>query len=153
PRLPRAAFSLWEVLPAVGVAAVLLLWAVPAVRDASPDDLRVFYEAGVAAWQGHPEHVKDWTGTAFLALLMALVSRASSLRAAAGALNVLIITLVLVSLGVVWSRLRARLPRGVWWATLACAVSFSPLMSTLRWKQLNLIALCLALAGFALIRA
>src|SRR5262249_18531225 len=43
--------------------------------------------------------------------------------------------------------------RLLWWATLACAVSYSPILSTIRWKQLNLIVLCLALAGFALLRS
>src|SRR5262249_47365234 len=110
PGSERAAFSPWEVLPALGVAAALLLWVVPALRDVPPDDLRVFYEGGTAAWQGHPERTKDWTGMAFLALVMALVSRAGSLRAATVALNLLNITLILAGLGAVWYQLRPRLP-------------------------------------------
>jgi hypothetical protein len=146
-------FSSWDVLPAAGVAAVLLLWAVPAALDVTPDDLRVLYEGGAAAWQsGHPEHARNWLGTAFLALVMALATRVGSLRATTVALNTLNLALVVVTLAVVWGWLRGRLSRLAWWATLACAVSFSPILSTIRWKQLNLVVLCLALAGFALVR-
>ena len=146
-------FERWEALPAVGVAALLLLWAVPAMRDNTPDDLRVLYAGGVAAWEtGHPERARDWLSTAFLGLVMAIVSRAGSLRAATVALNVLNLVIVIAMLVAAWSWLRGRLTPRLWWATLACAVSYSPILSTIRWKQLNLAVLFLAVVGFALLR-
>ncbi len=146
-------FERWEALPALGVGALLLLWALPAMKDVTPDDLRVLYAGGTAAWEtGHPERTSAWLSTAFLGLVMALVSRTSSLAAATVALNAANLLLVLASLAVVWSRLRGLLRPLPWWATLACAVSYSPILSTIRWKQLNLVVFFLALAGFILIR-
>jgi len=146
-------FERWEALPALAVAGLLLLWAVPAMIDVSPDDLRVLHAGGTAAWQtGHPEQARDWLSTSFLALVMGLVSRVASLKAATVALNTLNMLLVLGTLAVVWSWLRGRLRPLLWWATLGCAVSYSPILSTIRWKQLNLIVLVLAMVGFALIR-
>lgn len=146
-------FERWEILPALFVAALLLLWAWPAMRDVTPDDLRVLYAGGTAAWQsGHPERSPDWLSTAFLGLVMALVSRTASLKGATVALNVANLLMVIVSFSAVWWWLRGRLKRVPWWATLACAVSYSPILSTIRWKQLNLVALFLALVGFLLIR-
>jgi hypothetical protein len=83
---------------------------------------------------------------------MALVSRAVSLHAATVALNILNLFLVLGTFAAVWSWLRGRLQPLLWWATLGCAVSYSPILSTIRWKQLNLVVLVLALLGFELIR-
>jgi hypothetical protein len=146
-------FRVWESAPALLVALAFLLWAVPAIRDTTPDDLRLAYEGGVEAWQtGHPENVETWMSTSLYALAMALVTRMGSLTSAVVALNLLNLLLALATVAVVWWRLRGRVSRVWWWATLALALSFSPLISTLRWKQVNLIVLCLALAGFSWIR-
>src|SRR6185436_10662225 len=48
--------------------------------------------------------------------------------------------------------LRPVLPRAAWWSTLAAAVFFLPLVSTVAYKQFNLLALGLAFAGFLLVR-
>ncbi len=147
------AFRLWESAPALVVALAFGLWAVPAIRDTSPDDLRLAYQAGVEAWRtGHPENVETWMSTSLYAMAMAMVTRVGSLTPAVVALNLLNLLLAIATAAVVWWRLRGRVSRVWWWATLALALSFSPLISTVRWKQVNLIVLCLALAGFLWIR-
>jgi Glycosyltransferase family 87 len=132
---------------------LLLLWLVPAMLDHTPDDMRLAYVAGAEAWEsGHPERVETWMSTSFLALCMALTTRVTSLTGSVIALNVLNLGLFLGTVALVWRELRPRLSRFVWWATLAFALLYAPVISIFRWKQLNLIAFALALAGFWLIR-
>lgn len=88
----------------------------------------------------------------FLAGVVALVSRVLSIHATAYAVTG--INLLLFG-GAAWLVLRALRPvlSPVWWWIAAFAtVSFVPLMSTVWWKQFNLIALVLAAAGFELAR-
>lgn len=115
-------------------------------------DFGLAYQAGQEAWSsGHPERLLTWTATPFLALVMAAISRASSLDLATPvmlAVNLVVWAGLLLS---VWSRLLDRVPAVWWWATLAAAAVFAPAISTIFWMQPNLIVLALALGGVALI--
>jgi hypothetical protein len=91
--------------------------------------------------------------TPLLGAVMAIVTRLMSVASAADLLNVLNLVLALGTIGFVLVRLRAVLPSVWWWVCACCMVSFGPLMSTVWWKQFNLIALAGALVGFYLIRS
>ncbi len=60
--------------------------------------------------------------------------------------------LVGCALTAVWRRLRPGVPRSWWWASLVMAAVFPPLLSTVRWKQFNLIALALAVLAMQAVR-
>jgi hypothetical protein len=53
---------------------------------------------------------------------------------------------------IAWTALRRRLPRRLWWLTLFGATVFAPALSSLWWKQLNIVVLALAVGAFAAIR-
>jgi hypothetical protein len=146
-------FRAWEALPALALVLGLLAWGVPALWDHRVLDLGMAYNGGAEAWRsGHPERVRTWMSTPFLAVVMALVSRTMSVFAAERVLTALNLLLLSAVLALVWGRLRGLLPRIAWWATLTLAACFPPLISTVRWKQFNLIALTFALSGMDLIR-
>jgi len=116
-------------------------------------DLGLAYLGGAEAWRsGHPENVFTWVSTPFLAMLMALATRVAGADALAFAYNLFDTALALGALAVTGAVLRGRLAPWLWWATLFAAALFGPLSSTLWWKQLNLVVLVLAAAGFALLR-
>jgi hypothetical protein len=137
----------------LALAGIVAWWAWRAFHDPRTLDLGLAYQAGQVAWAtGHPQHLSSWDGTPFLAALMALISRVIGSATATTLQTILNLTLVLASAAVVLRRLQSVL-RPVWWWTAALALlSFAPLMSTLWWKQFNIEALCLALAGFELLR-
>lgn len=114
-------------------------------------DFGLAYHAGQVAWSsGHPERLSTWTGTPFLAFVMAAITKAESLEV--GTLVILATNLVVWAglLFSVWSRLDGRVPSGWWWGTLLTAVVFAPAITAIFWMQLNLIVLALALGGVAL---
>jgi hypothetical protein len=116
-------------------------------------DLGLAYLGGAEAWRsGHPERVFTWISTPFLAMVMALATRAGSSEALAAAFNLFNVGLAAVLIGATWWALRGRLPAWLWWLTLFAALLYAPLSSTLWWKQLNLVALALAAGGFLVIR-
>lgn len=116
------------------------------------DDTGLAYQGGQMAWQtGHPEQVITWISSPFLALLMALLSRVVSAEQLTIVVTVLNLILFGGIIAYVWWKLRSVVSRTFWWVTLLAAVSFSPIASTIFWKQFNLMALALALAGFALV--
>jgi hypothetical protein len=147
-------FRPWEIAPAVALAS-LLVWLVwESFASQRLLDLKLAYNAGVEAWRsGRPEDVETWMGTPALALAMALLARLLPLRVAEVAFTAANLALAGVLLLLVWRRLRARLPRALWWATLAAAALFAPLVSTIAYRQVNLFVFALALAGFAGLRA
>ncbi|MDQ6876373.1 MAG: DUF2029 domain-containing protein [Candidatus Dormibacteraeota bacterium] len=143
--------------PARGIHVVAPLAAALAVVPVAMSvhytlDFGLAYQGGLEAWStGHPERLLTWTATPFYALVMALVTRVTSVDAGAWIfllVNVLVWGGLLLS---VWSRLLPQAPSGWWWLTLALAAIFSPAISTIFWMQPNLVILALALGGVALI--
>jgi hypothetical protein len=125
---------------------------VAAFTDPRHLDLGLAYRGGVEAWRtGHPEAVKTWMSTSFLALVMALVSRVSSEAAAARGITALNVGLVIATLGLVWGSLRGHVSKAFFWLSLAMASSFAPLISTVLYKQFNFIVLFLALLAFSML--
>lgn len=153
PPLPAAAFEKWEIVPAVLLVACGLLWAVPAFFNERPLDLGLAYRGGQEAWEtGRPERLRTWMSTPFLGMVMALFSRLVPLPTAMRLVTALNLALAASLLAFVWRSLRGRVPRGWWWTTLALAVLYAPLISSVWFKQFNILALSLALAGFEAVR-
>jgi hypothetical protein len=146
-------FRRWELAPAAGLAVVGGWVAGFAATRPGTYDLGLAYLGGAEAWaSGRPERVFTWISTPFLAMLMAVATRVASAGTLAVAFNVFNVALAIALIAATWWGLRGRLPVRLWWLTLFAAVLFAPLSSTLWWKQLNLLALALAVAGFALLR-
>lgn len=136
-----------NVAPAVPAAALALV----AVSLHYTADFGLAYRAGAEAWaNGHPQDLVTFTGTPFLAFVMALASRLAPEFVEARVFMALDIALWMVLLWVVWLRLRPIVPRAWWWSTLAAAALFAPAVSTIFWLQFNLVIFALALAGFVL---
>jgi hypothetical protein len=134
--------------PAVPALALAII-AVPLHYAA---DFGLAYQGGIAAWAGgNPQNVSTWTGTPFLALVMALVSRTADEFVAARIFMALDLALWMALLVTVWMRLHRRIPIAWWWGTLLAAGIFAPAVSTIFWLQFNLIVFALALGGFVLI--
>jgi hypothetical protein len=132
------------------VAVAFALWAVPALLDPRLLDFGLAYRAGEEAWaSGRPEQLKTWMGTPLLAVSMALVSRLVRPPVGMRLLTAVNLGLTLALVVLVWRALRPLLPRLPWWSSLALATVSSPVISTVFYKQFNLIALALAVAGFA----
>ena len=136
----------------IGGAAVLL--AAKAVSDETPFDIGLAYMGGETAWDtGRPEELETWISTPFLGMVMALVSRAVDLPTAVTGMTILNLGLAVSLIAAIWTRLRHELSPRWWWTTLAGAVLFAPLLSSIWWKQLNVVALSLAVVGFSLLRS
>jgi hypothetical protein len=137
----------------VVLGAAVAWWTWRALADAHGFDFRLYYHGGQAAWAtGHPERVASWDGTPFLAAVLALASRLLSLRGAANAITLVNAGLALGGVAVLLRRLRGTLsPRGLILMALAL-LTFAPLLSTVWWKQFNLIALVAGAAGFDRLR-
>jgi len=139
----------WEYAVASLLLAGWLLWAALAVLDPSAYDLGLALRGGEEAWKsGHPEILRTWMSTPFLAMVMAVVSRLFARPGAVQGLNAINLGLIVVLLASVWSTLRDRVASPFWWGSLGFAAFYSPLVSTVRFRQFNLVALALALGGF-----
>jgi hypothetical protein len=150
---PGAALRAWELAPALLLATALLFLAREAFATQRLLDLKLAYNAGVEAWlSGRPENVETWMGTPVLAVAMAALSLLLPLRVAEVLFTAGNLGLAALILFLVWRRLRGDLPRGLWWATLVGAALFAPLLSTIAYRQFNLIVFGLALGGFAALR-
>jgi len=115
-------------------------------------DFGLAYQGGVEAWNsGHPQRLVTWTATPFLAVVMASITRVSSVGVAAPAFMAIDLIVWGALLAAVWSRMRDRVPPRFWWSTLVAAAIFAPAISTIFWLQPNLIVFGLALAGFVLV--
>lgn len=141
------------ILGYVVLAALVVWWAWRAFHDPLTDDLGLAYQGGQVAWaSGHPENLLTWISTPFLGLVMALITRVMSASQAATLLNLVNALLVVGTITYVLYRLR-RLLSGVWWWILAFAlVTYGPMLSTVWWKQFNIISLVLVLGGWELLR-
>lgn len=136
------------------LGGVVVWWTWRALHDPHGFDLRLYYRGGQVAWAtGHPERQSTWDGTPLLAAAMAIVTRLFSLEAAADSITVVNAGVVLGAVALALRRLRGQLSPVWWWLTAVALLSFGPIMSTVWWKQFNIIALALALAGFELLRA
>ena len=136
-------------LAPIAAAAGLIPFAVSIHYTA---DFGLAYHGGLEAWaSGHPERLFSWFSTPFLALVMAVITRAASEDVAARVFLVANLVLWGGLLVAVWSRLYGRVPNLWWWGTLVAAGAFSPAISTIFWLSFNLIAFVLALGGFVLI--
>ncbi len=140
-------------LGAIAICLVIGLWAWRAFSDPKTYDFGLAYLAGQVAWDtGHPESLFSWTGTPVLAAAMASTSRVWDETAASRLLTGLNVALVAGTIAVVVRRLRDVVsPLWVWIVALGLA-SFGPVLSTVWWKQFNIIVLVLALGGFAALR-
>ena len=155
-RTPTTTGAEWDhhiLLIDCAVILVVGVWAWRAFSDPNTYDFGLAYVGGQIAWStGHPETWFSWTGTPVLAAAMASTTRLWGVTAAGRLLTCLNIVLVVGTIGIVVRRLRNVLsPLWLWIVALGLA-SFGPVLSTVWWKQFNIIALVLALAGFAALR-
>jgi hypothetical protein len=135
------------------LAGLVALWAWRAFADSSTYDGGLAYVGGQFAWaSGHPEHWFSWTGIPFLAAVMAVITRLMSAATMAHLLTGLNVALVVGTVAIVLRRLRGVLSPKWWWALAVALLSYAPMMSSVWWKQFNIIALVLALGGFELLR-
>jgi Glycosyltransferase family 87 len=136
-----------------GLVAVVVWWAWRAFHDPSNWDTGLAYSAGQVAWStGHPEHLASWISTPFLGAVMALSSRLWNARHVADLVTVFNVVLWVGAVGVVLYRTRRLLLPVWWWIAAFGLIGFAPLMSSVWFKQFNVIALVLAAAGFELVR-
>jgi Glycosyltransferase family 87 len=148
---PVAAIGPMRKLRLLAPAAAPLALVPLAVRVHYPMDFGLAYHAGLMAWSsGNPETLGTWTGTPFLALVMAAITQVAPLDAAT--LMMLAVNLVVWGglLLAVWHRLADLVPLRWWWGTLAAAAVFAPAISNIFWMQPNLVVVALALGGVAL---
>ena len=111
-------------LAPIAAAAGLIPFAVSIHYTA---DFGLAYHGGLEAWaSGHPERLFSWFSTPFLALVMAVITRAASEDVAARVFLVANLVLWGGLLVAVWSRLYGRVPKLWWWGTLVAAGAFSP---------------------------
>lgn len=139
----------WELALGLALAAVAVWLFARAFRDHTTLDVGLAYEGGKEALRsGHPERVSTWISTPFLAMVMAGVSKVMSVDLAvklATALNVAVIVALVAG---VWTALRPRVSRTFWWVTLVLGVLYAPAISSLWWKQMNLVAVGFAVLGY-----
>jgi Glycosyltransferase family 87 len=137
----------------LALAGLVVWWILRAYNEPTPDDLGLAYQGGQVAWAtGHPEHLSTWISTPFLGAVMAIVTQLMSVETAANLLTTLNLVLVVGVIVFVLHSLRTVLSPAWWWIGAFAMITFAPMLSTVWWKQFNLIALVSALAGFYLMR-
>ncbi len=133
--------------------AIVAWWAWRAFHDPITYDTGLAYLGGQVAWaSGHPEHLATWISTPFLGFVMAIASQILSVTAAAHVVTAINVVLVVATLILVLGALRPLLSRLWWWAVAIGLSCYGPMMSSVWWKQFNIIAFVPAVAGFELIR-
>lgn len=156
PPAPEAVEPKEHLLNLVPAVPALVLLAVAAALHYTAQygtaDFGLAYQGGAEAWaSGHPERVGTWMSTPFLALAMAAVSRVAPVQIAGWLFMAANLSLWMVMLVTVWTRLRAFFPVPLWWTTLAAVGAFAPAVSTIFWLQFNLVVFALAIGGFSLV--
>jgi hypothetical protein len=150
----RSAAARW--LAVIGYAAVLaivVLWTWRALHDPRAFDTGLAWQAGRLGWAtGHPERLSTWNGMTFLAGGMAVASRLWSAHHTAEVVTIVNAVLTIVGLVLTMGRARRVLRPVPWWVATLGLISYVPLMSSVWWKQFNIMALTLAAAGFVLAR-
>lgn len=142
-----------EAIGYAALGALVIWWACRAYHDPAAFDTGLAYQGGQVAWAtGHPEHLLTWISTPFLGMVMALVTRVMSARSAGAVITTINLILVVGTISAVLYRLRGLLSPAWWWITAFALVTFGPMLSSVWWKQFNIISLVLALVGFQLLR-
>ena len=137
-----------NVAPAIPALALALI----AISLHYTGDFGVAYRGGAEAWAtGHPQHDVLWTGTPFLASVMASITRLAPEFIAARVFMAINLSVWLVFLATVWPRLRPHVSMRFWWVSVVAAGLFAPVVSTIFWLQFNLVVFVLALGGYVLI--
>lgn len=144
---------LLNLVPAVPALAVVVVAAVlHYTAEYGTADFGLAYLGGAEAWaSGHPERVESWMSTPFLALAMAATTRLAAVQIAGLLFMAANLSLWMVMLVTVWTRLRGVLPSRLWWGTLVAAGAFAPAITTIFWLQFNLVVFVLAIGGFRLV--
>jgi hypothetical protein len=132
--------------------SIMAFWTLRALGGEN-GDMTVAWLAGDLTWKnGRPDVLFSWTGTPLLAAIMAIDSRLMTIGTASVFVTVVNAVLTLGLVAALCRRLR-RIVARPWLRVIAVGlVGFAPLLSTVWWKQINLIAFALCLAGFDLIR-
>ncbi len=135
------------------LAVLVAVWAWRAFHDASTYDAGLAYVGGQVAWaSGHPERWFSWTGTPFFAAVMGLVSTPGKRCIRCQALD-----------GAERRPGHRRGRRGppapslpalarVVVGARVALLTFGPILSSVWWKQINVVCIVLALGGFELLR-
>jgi hypothetical protein len=101
---------------------------------------------------GRPEILGTWTGMPFLAAVMALVGRVISAQTAGDIVTAINVVLSVGAIAFLLRAVRGSVSGIWWWIAAFGLVSFGPLMSSVWFKQFNVITLVVAAAGFELLR-
>lgn len=144
-------FDRWEILPAIVVLAVVAVLAARALDDPSTRDAGYFYNgAKFAVEDGNPWRELAWLQLPAVILVLAPVTQVLTESATAWFMTLLnlVVALGLAAWAFWW--LSARCARWLTWLVVVALVLWAPLAGTFWWKQLNLLVLALALAGFVL---
>ena len=153
PSTDSSRLAVGDLIVATVCLLIVTLSTVRGLRDGQTLDMGLYWWAGDVTWHtGRPDVLFFWTGTPLTAAIMALVSRAMSAKTSVDLLTLLNGLLTIGLVGVLCRRLQRLVSRPWLWAIALGLVSFAPLLSTVWWKQINLIALALGLAGFDLLR-
>jgi len=146
--------TVWEQLAAVLVAFVVLLVGVHALTNGLAYDFGIYYHGGATAWDtGRPGLADGWVGTPFAAAVLASMTRILRLADAARLVTAVNLAIVATAAVALWRMLRSHLRAGLALAvTAGSTLLFAPVVSTIWWRQLNLVALGLAVLGFLQVR-
>jgi uncharacterized membrane protein len=148
-RLQRA----WSLIPAIVVVVILLVIGFHAFRDSTHRDFSIYYVGADRAWTGHsPWSEPYWLQLPGVILLLGPVAQVMSLPTAEWFMTLinLVVAVGLLATAFVW--LRARCPLWLSWIVVVALAGWGPLAGTFWFKQMNLVVLALALAGFSLLR-
>lgn len=151
-----ARLQAWAGFSYFGYAALVAIaawWTWRGLHDPGTLDLGLAYQGGQVAWAtGHPENLLTWISTPFLGVVMAIVTRVTTVGTAADLLTLLNLAFVFAVGAPLLHRLRGVLSPVWWWPTAFAIVTFAPMLSSVWWKQFNILSLGLSVVGFELIR-
>jgi hypothetical protein len=146
-------------LDPVGVGAILVGFAILAIGvralgSGHPYDFGFYYRGAAAAWEhGDPTVVDGWLGTPFMAAVLAPLTAHFTMGQLAVALSFVNLALLIIGCLLVTRALTPACGRGAAFAIAASVtVLFAPAVSTVWWRQFNVIVVALAVAGFLRLR-
>ena len=143
----------WELIPAVAITVVAGAFAWRALRDPSGRDFATYYLGADRAWRGvSPWRDPYWLQTPGTILAVGPFTAVFGQSAAAWWLTIVNFFLTLgLAAAALWY-LVPRVARWFAWTLVVALTAWGPLAGTFWWKQFNLIALAMVVAGFALAR-